>query len=280
MASRPQHTLGHGPVDPLSFAVTQRDDKVMDMVNEALSLNRAMLAFQPIVQAGATKRVAFYEGLIRLIDNSGRHIPARDFMGVVEDTETGRMIDCCALELGIKALASEPTLRLSINMSARSIGYRKWMQTLDHGLDGRENIAERLILEITETSAMTMPELVISFMKDMQQRGISFALDDFGAGHTSFRYLRDFFFDILKIDGQFTKNLSQNPDNQVLAQALISIANHFEMFTVAENVESAADANLLIELGVDCLQGYHFGAPTVSPPWRRDEEPVKRKRFG
>lgn len=272
MAYAAQNTLGHGPVDPLSFAVSQRDSKVMDMVNEALSLNRAVLAYQPIVQAGSLRRVAFYEGLIRVIDSTGRHIPAREFMGVVEDSETGRMIDCCSLGLGLKALAAEPNLRLSINMSARSIGYRQWMRTLEDGLKDRDDIGPRLILEITESSAMGMPELVNSFMMEMQQKGISFALDDFGAGHTSFRYLRDFFFDILKIDGQFTKNLKNNPDNQVLAQALVSIANHFEMFTVAENVETAADAEMLIDMGVDCLQGYHFGAPSVSPPWRKDKE--------
>ena len=273
---QPNRSLGYGPVDPLSQAVTLRDEKIIRMVDEALSLNRAVLAFQPIVQSGNTRKVAFYEGLIRLIDGTGRHIPARDFINSIEDRQTGRELDCVSLNLGLQALAAQPTLRLSINMSARSIGYQKWLQTLDRGLKGRETIAERLILEITETSAMTMPEVVNSFMQSMHERGISFAIDDFGAGQTSFRYLRDFFFDILKIDAQFTKNLSQNPDNQVLIQALISIANHFEMFTVAENIESAADANLLITMGIDCLQGYHFGAPTVNPPWNASRKDMRR----
>ncbi|MEM6307213.1 MAG: EAL domain-containing protein [Pseudomonadota bacterium] len=261
------YKAGYGPLDPLSHAVSQRDNQVMDMVKEALDLNRGALAYQPVMKSQNTKQVAFFEGLIRLSDGTGLIIPAKEFIEVVEDMELGRRIDCLALELGLRSLVAEPKLRLSINMSARSIGYRKWMQTLEQGLAGHEHIADRLILEITETSAMSMPELVISFMKDMQKRGISFALDDFGAGQTSFRYLRDFFFDILKIDGQFTKNLAQNPDNQVLMQALGSIANHFEMFTVAENVESAEDAQLLIAMGIDCLQGYHFGAPSVTPPW-------------
>ncbi|MGB1235563.1 MAG: EAL domain-containing protein [Planktomarina sp.] len=273
------YTVGYGPIDPLSHAVTQRDSAVMDMVRQSLAANRTALAYQPIVQAHKTKQIAFFEGLVRMIDETGRHIPARDFMYAVEDTEMGRQIDCVSLELGLKALAAEPKLRLSINMSARSIGYKKWIRTLEQGLDGRTGIADRLILEITETSAMTMPELVISFMQDMQQRGISFALDDFGAGQTSFRYLRDFFFDILKIDGQFTKNLAKNPDNQVLVQALVSISNHFEMFTVAENVESQEDADLLKAAGVDCMQGFHYGAPTVNPPWA-SAEPPKRSRFG
>ena len=97
---------------------------------------------------------------------------------------------------------------------------------------------------------------------------VSFALDDFGAGYTSFRYLRDFCFDMIKIDGQFVRDIGRHPDNQVLAQALIGIAKHFDMFTVAEMVETAEDAACMIEMGIDCLQGYYFGAPTIVPPWK------------
>ncbi len=269
MARKNDRSIGQGSMDPLSHAVTERDANVVDMVNEALMLNRCVLAYQPIVQAQRREHVAFYEGLIRIVDSNGRFIPARDFMGDVEDIETGRMIDCSSLRMGLNALAAQPNLRLSINMSARSIGYRKWLEVLELGLTLHPTIADRLILEITESSAMTTPELVVSFMKDMQEKGISFALDDFGAGQTSFRYLKDFFFDILKISGKFTKNIGRNPDNQVLAEALVSIANHFEMFTVAENVESEADARLLTALHVDCLQGFHLGRPSVRPPWHQ-----------
>ena len=81
-----------------------------------------------------------------------------------------------------------------------------------------------IILEITERTAIVMPDLVRVFMSEMQSYGISFALDDFGAGYTSFRYFRDFFFDIMKIDGQFIRDIHANTDNQVLTQAMISIA--------------------------------------------------------
>ena len=156
-------------------------------------------------------------------------------------------------------------------MSARSIGYPEWLAALERGLRHDPSIAERLILEITESSAMEMPELVIDFMADMQERGICFALDDFGAGYTAFRYLKDFYFDIIKIDGAFIRGIGTNPDNQVLTQALVSIARHFDMFTVAESVETQEDARLLVEMGVDCLQGYFFGAPSVSEPWKTSQ---------
>ncbi|MEM1234395.1 MAG: EAL domain-containing protein [Pseudomonadota bacterium] len=268
---KPVQALGQGAVDPLSAAVTERDKSTLDMVKDALASKRAVLAYQPVMQAAAQGQVAFYEGLVRILDQTGRPIPAKDFMGEVEDTETGRVIDCLTLELGLQTLAQEADVRLSINMSARSIGYSRWMKTLETGLALNASVAERLILEIEEKSAMTTPELVISFMRDLQGMGISFALDDFGAGFTSFRYLRDFVFDLVKIDGKFTRNISRNVDNQVVVGALHAVGRQFDMFTVAGSVESAKDAEFLSSLGIDCLQGYHFGAPSLSPPWKAQD---------
>ncbi|MBI1220542.1 MAG: EAL domain-containing protein [Rhodobacteraceae bacterium] len=256
---------------PLSFAIGERDRETIALVRRALERRNVMLAYQPIVQARNPQRVAFYEALIRILDDSGRILPARDFMGAVETTETGRVIDCLALEMGLDALAETPTLRLAVNMSARSIGYPRWKRTLARGLAADPTVAERLILEITEASAMIMPDIVSVFMDDLQRSGIAFALDDFGAGYTAIRYFKDFDFDILKIDGQFIQNIHADPDNQVLTQALLAIARHFDMFTVAEFVEDPRDAEFLARIGVDCLQGYLFGAPTTMPPWKTAE---------
>lgn len=252
---------------PLSAAVSIRDSNTIAMVQDALRRKDVMLAYQPVVNATGDMRPAFYEGLIRVMDETGRIIPAKDFIGSVETNEIGRIIDCLALELGLAALAAAPDLRLSINMSARSIGYPRWKQTLDRGLADDPTLGERLILEITESSAMVMPDLVSVFMRDLQEHGIAFALDDFGAGYTAFRYLREFYFDMLKIDGQFIRGISEDTDNQVLTKALISIARQFDMFTVAESVETAEDARFLQAAGIDCMQGYFFGAPAVQPPW-------------
>lgn len=263
---------------PLDAAVAARDAGVMNMVHAAVRHKQVALAYQPVVQTARPSQPAFYEGLIRLFDETGRIIPARDFIDQIEETELGRKIDCLALEKGLKALRESPQIRLSINMSARSIGYPRWLETLKRGLRGDPTVGERLILEITERSAMTVPELVVSFMSDLQRKGISFALDDFGAGYTSFRYLRDFYFDILKIDGEFIRNIHSNPDNQVLTKAMIAIAQQFDMFTVAESVETFTDVKWLQQAGVDCLQGYYFGAPTIQPPWKESRDDQKRQR--
>jgi EAL domain-containing protein (putative c-di-GMP-specific phosphodiesterase class I) len=259
--------MPEGSDNPLNAAVTGRDRSTLEMVAEAVKHNQTMLAFQPIMQANAPHQVAFYEGLIRVLDETGRVIPARDFMGVVEKTELGRDLDCVSLEMGLRSLAKNPSIRISINMSARSIGYRKWMRVLDRHLKKDGSLGERLILEVSEDSAMLLPELVVDFMDRLQDRGICFALDEYGTGDTAVRHFRQFLFDLVKIDGEFVRGLSTNPDNQLLVRALVSVAQQFEMLTVAASVETIEDAEFLVSIGVDCLQGYLFGAPTVRPPW-------------
>jgi EAL domain-containing protein (putative c-di-GMP-specific phosphodiesterase class I) len=172
-----------------------------------------------------------------------------------------------SLNMGMQSLFKKPDLRLSINMSARSIGFGPWKRNFYRWLERDETIAERLILEITESSAMSEPHKVVKFMDELQLLGVSFALDDFGSGHTALRYFKDFMFDVLKIDGQFIKSIDSDPDNQALVRAMIDIAKHFDMLTVAEFVETRAEAETLIALGADCLQGFYFSAPSVRPRW-------------
>ncbi len=258
-----------GKSNPLAIAISAADQQTLQMVTTALQQRRLALAYQPVVMAADPARTGFYEGLMRVMDTGGRAIPAKDFMPAVEAHEIGRQIDVAALRMGLAALAEHPGLRLSVNMSARSIGHPDWMRALLRGLDASPTVAERLILEITESSAMTIPELVIRFMRDLGGRGIAFAIDDFGAGYTAFRYFREFDFDMVKIDGEFTRGIEANPDNQALVKAMLAVGKHFHMLTVAEMVETAAEADCLRAMGVDCLQGYAFGAPTVKPAFKQ-----------
>ena len=248
--------------DPLSYAMASRDGDLIALVGDALVARRAQLAFHPVLSGTTDDQVVFYEGLLRVSDERGRIIPAGHFMPLVEERDLGRQLDCAALRLALRELAMRPTLRLSINVSARSIGDGEWRRTLDRGLAGHGEIGPRLILEISETSAMLLAENVIRFMREVQPQGVSFALDGFGAGLTAFRHLKDFFFDMAKIDKSFVRGIDRDADNQVLAEALITVAHQFEMFAIADGVETAEEAQFLRELGVDCLQGYLFGVPT------------------
>lgn len=260
-----------GGQSPLDFAMAQQAQSTLAMVKEAINHNQTLLAFQPVMRSSALGQVGFYEGLIRVLDATGRVIPAGAFMDKIEDTETGREIDVLALRHGLNTLQKNPGLRLSINMSARSIGFRPWMNCLNRFINESPGLGERLILEITEGSAMMVPELVIDFMQRLQPKGICFAMDRFGSGQMTIRYFKDFDFDIVKIDGQLIRGIAQSPDNQALTRALMGIAHEFEMVTVAESVETEEDAALAVKIGIDCLQGYYFAAPTTRPEWTRTE---------
>lgn len=252
------------PRDPLEYAVSVRDKDVLSMVRTALDTDNCRLALQPVCLPQNGYPVAFHECLIRVMDESGRIIPAGQFMGQIEDTGLGRDIDAASLRLALRLLKEHKSVRLSVNVSARSLGDAAWRRVLDRALKESSMDVDRLILEISEDSAMQLPEVVIRFMEEMQPYGLAFALDDFGAGMTAFRYLKDFFFDLVKVDSHFTRGIHKDPDNQVLAEALITVAHQFEMFAVAEGVENQAEADFLISIGADCVQGYHFGVPKFS----------------
>ena len=271
MRNRKLADLPEGADNPLNAAVASRDLSTVQMATEAVKHKQCKLAFQPIMQANPPHRVAFYEGFIRVLDETGRVIPAREFMPEVENTPIGRELDCVALEMGLRTLTRNPGIRLSVNMSARSIGYARWSRILERFMKNDPALGERLILEISESSAMQVPELVVDFMDRLQARGIAFALDDFGASNFSFRHFREFLFDAAKIDGQFVRGVSTNPDNQALVRALIAVAREFEILVTAESVETKQDAEFLVASGVDCLQGFLFGAPSVKPPWKAEK---------
>ena len=253
---------------PFDAAISAQDRDTMSMVTQALKDRRMRLAYQPVVYAADPTMIGFFEGFIRLLNPRDQVIPARDFMGAVEQNQLGRDIDCAALQMGLMALQRNPQIRVSINMSARSVGYRPWTNILRKALRDSPRLGRNLILEITEPSTLQVPDVLKPFMTEMRDHGIVFALDDFGAEVTSLRLLRELRFEIAKIDGLLVKNVDESPDRQAVARAAIAIAQELEMYVVAEAVETEGEANWLREAGVGCLQGYLFGPPTVTPDFR------------
>jgi EAL domain-containing protein (putative c-di-GMP-specific phosphodiesterase class I) len=265
----PQFDIEANVADPLAVAVSAADCETLAMVRAALSLRRMRLAYQPAVYAADPSIIGFYEGYIRLLDPKDRVIPARDFMEVAETQELGREIDVAALQLGLTTLQKTPGIRVAVNMSARSVGYKTWTQMLRQALKSHPGLGSGLILEISEASAMQMPDVLLPFMKELRGEGIAFTLDDFGAGATSLQLMSAFGFDIAKIDGTLIRGIERNPVNQPIVRAAVAMAREFNMFLVAESVETPAEANWLRDQGVGCLQGYLFGAPEVQPDFSR-----------
>ena len=254
--------------NPLAAAISAQDRETLSMVAAALQDRRMRLAFQPVVYAADPSIIGFFEGFIRLLNLRDQVIPARDFMPAVEQQQLGREIDCAALQLGLMAMQRNPQIRVSINMSARSVGYRPWVEMLRRALQDSPRIGANLILEINEASALQVPDVLKPFMAEMREHGIVFALDDFGAAMTSLRFLQEMGFEIAKIDGSLVKHVDRLPDSQAVVKAAIAVARELGMFVVAEAVETEGEAKWLRDAGVGCLQGYLFGPPTVTPDFR------------
>lgn len=254
--------------NPLNVAISAGDRETLATVASALKDRRMRLAFQPVVYAADPGIIGFFEGFIRLLNLRDQVIPARDFMAAAEGRQLGREIDCAALQLGLMAMQRNPHIRVSVNMSARSVGYRPWIDVLRRALQESPRLGANLILEINEASALQVPDVLKPFMAEMREHDIVFALDDFGAGMTSLRLLQEMGFEIAKIDGSLVKDVNRSTDSQSLCRAAIGMAQELGMYVVAEAVETEAEARWLREAGAGCLQGYLFGAPTVTPDFR------------
>lgn len=250
---------------PAMAARIEGGARIRFTVAQALAQGRLGFHYQPVVRATNPRFPAFFEMLARLTLPDGQILPASAFMPHVEDGPLGRAIDRLALASACAALADDPALRVSVNLSPLAMGDADWLAILARAADIDRRVTGRLVIEITETAALEDSDQTLDFLDHVRGYGCAFALDDFGAGATGFRHFRDFRFDMVKIDGAFVQGVSRSADARVLVECLVKVARHFEMVTIAERVETEADAACLCALGVDCLQGYRYGRPAALP---------------
>jgi EAL domain-containing protein (putative c-di-GMP-specific phosphodiesterase class I) len=168
-------------------------------------------------------------------------------------------------------------LNASVNVAPASITDPDWWSTFGALLRANTGVAQRLTVEITETSAIQDIDDARGFVSRVKDLGCKIAIDDFGSGYTSFRNLRKLGVDILKIDGAFVKNLMRSDDDRVFVSALIDLAKRLGIKTVAEWVQDEAAATLLTEWGCDYLQGSLCGLATVERPWGDGVAPDRRR---
>jgi len=247
-----------------------------EQVATALKEDRLAFAFQPVVDA-ATHVVRYHECLLRMITPEGDVVAAGQFVPVVERLGLMRALDRRALDLTLAELEAYPGSILAFNISGVTAADRGWLRSLVGKLKDREELAGRLMVEITETAALHDLEDSARFVSVVRDLGCQVAVDDFGAGYTTFRHLKALTVDVVKIDGSFVRNLSQSKENQLFIRNLLSLARSFNLVTVAEFVENAEDAKILADEGVDLLQGYYFGKPELAPPWRAAAPPPPRR---
>lgn len=248
---------------------TERNRAILDVcerVKQSLKNNALKLAFQPVVEA-RTGKVVFYEALSRLYNDDGSLMPAGEFIPVVEQMGLAPEFDRHVLDLSIAELEASEQLNLAINISGLTAGLAEWPAYFKDKLASRPEIASRLIIEITETAAVVDIEKMKNLVFALREVGCQLSLDDFGAGSTSIRHLRDLDFSIMKIDRDLLINLTTSTEQQHLVRMLIAMARGLGLQSVAEGIEDEETAVWLRQENVDMLQGYHLGRPSFDRPW-------------
>jgi len=240
--------------------------RAADEIVTALNERRIQLAFEPVT-AAATRQTAFYECLMRIQHTDGSLVPAHVVIPVAERLGLVRLLDHRVLELLVSEMAAVPQLSASVNVAPASITDPDWWSTLGALLRAHAGVAERLIVEITETAAIHDVDDTRGFVSRVKDLGCKIAIDDFGSGYTSFRNLRKLGVDILKIDGAFVQNLMRAEDDRAFVHTLVDLAKRLGLKTVAEWVQDEASAELLTQWGCDYLQGALVGLASTERPW-------------
>ena len=271
-AARAKRHGSFAPYRPNVERDTMRKESVRatDEIIAALNERRIALAFEPVAEAHS-RRTAFYECLMRVNRADGSVAHANEIIPVAERVGLVRMLDYRVLELVVQELAAAPGLRASVNVSPASTIDPDWWTGLGGLLRAHASAAERLIIEITETAAIQDIDDTRGFVTRVKDLGCRIAIDDFGAGYTSFRNLRKLGVDIVKIDGAFVQNIMKSEDDRAFVRTLIDLAGRLGLKTVCEWVQDQQAAQMVTGWGCNYLQGALIGLASPHRPWRAEE---------
>lgn len=240
-------------------------------LQRALDDGEFRLLYQPIV-ALRTSRIVGCEGLLRWDDPDRGMIPPGDFLSSLEETglilPVGRWVleEACrqaAIWAGQTPSGQTP-LRVTLNVSPRQIGQSDFVDDLRTAIDSTDVDPSLLFLELTESSLIADPRAAWTALTAARDLGVGMALDDFGTGYSSLSHLRNFDFELLKIDGSYVSCLGERPTDEAIVRHVVSLARALGIATVAEGVQDAAQVERLLEIGCELGQGYFFSEP--QPP--------------
>ena len=235
-------------------------------IDRVLGENRLFSRCQRIMSLSGTDDHSHYEVLLGIMSEQDAVLPPAGFIAAAERLK--RVSDIDRWQVGAvfdwisQNRAGFDTLGgFAINLSGQSINSQDFLQFLNKRLDAARFPLEKIIFEITETAAIAEFAQAEKFMRQIRRYGCRFSLDDFGAGFSSYAYLKNLRADYLKIDGSFIKDLAHSETDYAMVKSMTEIGHSLGMKVVAEYVESQAIIDKLLEVGVDYAQGYHVGRP-------------------
>lgn len=238
-------------------------------LREVLEQDRILLHSQPVVRL-SDRKVVHHELLVRIIDRHGKLVLPGQFIEVAESLGMAQEIDLRVVTKVVEALRRPDMcgrkIRYFVNLSRVSLSDALWVRRLHTMLEKAPIDHSQLVFEITETAAMSAVDVTQDFISRMKLLGCRFALDDFGAGFSSFYFLKRFDVDYLKIDGSFVRGLASDEANRLFVRALCDVAKGLNKQVIAEWVESEEELRVLTEMGVRYGQGYLFAQPALFVP--------------
>lgn len=244
--------------------------KWMERLKTCLETGDFQMHYQAIVPDSPRKKPLF-EALLRIYDEEGKvvspalYIDAAEHFGLIQQLDlavTKRVFETQRALMKEKVMAD-----VSINLSCRSLGDPVVMERLKLLMKETEVDPTHIVFEVTETMALHDPaemrdiDDIKAFIDELRAMGFRFALDDFGSGFTSFKYLRVLEVDIVKIDGEFVKNIVSNAEDQLFVKSMVGLCQGMGIETIAEFVEDAPCRDKLVEIGVEYGQGWLFAKP-------------------
>jgi diguanylate cyclase (GGDEF)-like protein len=235
-------------------------------IRDALTHDRLSLHSQPI-RSLASGGIERYELLLRMTGDDGELLPASSFIGAAERSgmiqELDRWVVAQALEVLSRREREGAPVSLHVNLSGASLADLSVLEFIERRLDEGDADPSRCTFEITATAKVADYARSGGFADRLTEFGCQVAIDDYGSGFGPFHYLKALPFDLIKIDGEFIRNMPHSDADQLTVQAIVQIARGLGKTTIAEFVQDDATADLLREYGVDMAQGYHLGKPVA-----------------
>ena len=239
--------------------------ELLSMIDSALQRKEFVVYYQPVVDAGTGKTVSA-EALVRWIHPQRGIISPGVFIPALEESGRISQLDLYVakevLEFQTKRLqAGKVVVPVSVNLSWMDFYDTSMVEWLRREMD-REIFPEGIFrYEITETSYAAVAETQKSVLQELRERGIQLLLDDFGSGYSSFSTMRNYDFDILKLDMGFVRQIEESAKTRSIIHSIIDMSHHMNVKVIAEGAETERQVQFLREHGCDYIQGYYFYKP-------------------
>ena len=233
-------------------------------ITSAIENNRCELVFEDLARVDDRETVAYRELLVRMRDEGGQLLSPDQFIPAAERYFLASALDRWVVEHALAYLAehleqSPPVT--AVNVSGQTIGDRSFIEFVRERLTHYKVPGARFCIEITETSAISHLPETARLVASLGELGVQFALDDFGAGMSSFAYLKNLPVQFIKIDGSFVRSMATNHVDRTMVEVINRVGHEFKLTTIAEHVETAELIPILREIGVDLMQGYEINRP-------------------